>query len=46
VEQQALRNLDTAKKITGLYEQMKTPFTEVLSSKWSINEKSNPTTIA
>jgi Fic family protein len=36
VEQQALRNLDTAEKITGLYEQMKTPFTEVLSSKWSI----------
>ena len=36
MEQQALRNLDTAKKITGLYEQIKAPFTEVLSSKWSV----------
>ena len=36
VEQQALRNLDTAEKITGLYEQMKGLFTEVLSSKWSV----------
>lgn len=36
VEKQAIRNLEVAEQITGLYEQMKNPFSQALSSKWSI----------
>lgn len=36
VEKQAVRNLEVAEQITGLYEQMKQPFSQVLSSKWSV----------
>ncbi len=35
LEQQALRNLATAEKIKTLYEEMRAPFAEALSSKWS-----------
>jgi Fic family protein len=37
VEQQAIRNLTVAENIRTLYEEMKTVFSEVLSSKWSVN---------
>lgn len=37
VEQQAIRNLSIAESIRTLYEQMKTVFSDVLSSKWSVN---------
>ncbi|WP_428086931.1 Fic family protein [Candidatus Thioglobus sp.] len=36
VEKQAVRNLEVAEQITTLYEEMKEPFSQVLSSKWSI----------
>lgn len=36
VEDQANRNLIIAEKIINLYEDMKTEFTQVLSSKWSV----------
>ncbi|ACN14954.1 conserved hypothetical protein [Desulforapulum autotrophicum HRM2] len=37
VEQQAIRNLSIAEDIRALYEEMKTIFSEALSSKWSVN---------
>ncbi len=37
VEQQAVRNLSIAENIQSLYEEMKTVFSETLSSKWSVN---------
>ncbi len=37
VEQQAIRNLSVAENIMSLYEDMKTVFSETLSSKWSVN---------
>lgn len=37
VEQQAIRNLTIAEKIKNLYEEMKTIFSDALSSKWSVN---------
>ncbi len=37
VEQQAIRNLSIAENIRTLYEEMKTVFSETLSSKWSVN---------
>ena len=37
VEHQAIRNLEIAEKINELYEQMKTVFSDTLSSKWSVN---------
>ena len=37
VEQQAIRNLSIAENIRTLYEEMKTIFSDVLSSKWSVN---------
>lgn len=37
VEQQAIRNLIIAENIRALYEEMKTVFAEILSSKWSVN---------
>lgn len=37
VEQQAIRNLTIAENIRSLYEEMKTIFSDVLSSKWSVN---------
>lgn len=37
VEKQAILNLEVAEKIKNLYEQMKVEFTELLSSKWSLN---------
>lgn len=37
VENQAIRNLDIAENINGLYEQMKHRFSQVLASKWSVN---------
>lgn len=37
VEQQAINNLQIAEKIKNLYEEMKTVFADVLSSKWSVN---------
>jgi Fic family protein len=37
VEKQAMRNLEIAENIKALYEQMKGTFSEVLSSKWSMN---------
>jgi Fic family protein len=37
IEQQAIRNLLIAENIRNLYEEMKVSFSEVLSSKWSIN---------
>lgn len=36
VEKQAIRNLDIAEKILSLYEKMKVPFSQTLSSKWSV----------
>ena len=37
VEKQAMRNLEVAENIKGLYEEMKKVFSEILSSKWSLN---------
>ncbi|WP_339753082.1 Fic/DOC family N-terminal domain-containing protein [uncultured Winogradskyella sp.] len=37
VENQAMRNLEIAEKIKELYEEMKSIFSEVLSSKYSVN---------
>lgn len=37
IENQAIRNLEIADKIRELYEEMKLVFSEILSSKWSIN---------
>jgi Fic family protein len=37
VEKQAISNLNIAEKISTLYEKMKTTFSDVLSSKWSVN---------
>jgi Fic family protein len=37
VEQQAIRNLSIAESIGALYEEMKTVFSDALSSKWSVN---------
>jgi Fic family protein len=37
VEQQAIRNLTIAEDIRNLYEEMKTIFSDTLSSKWSVN---------
>lgn len=37
VEQQAIRNLSIAEEIRTLYEEMKTVFSDTLSSKWSVN---------
>jgi len=37
VEQQAIRNLTIAENINKLYEEMKIVFSDVLSSKWSVN---------
>lgn len=37
VEHQAVRNLEIAESIKGLYEEMKTIFSNVLASKWSVN---------
>lgn len=36
IEQQAIRNLAVAENIKSLYEEMKTVFAELLSSKWSM----------
>ncbi|EAT17245.1 Fic family protein [Desulfuromonas acetoxidans] len=37
LEQQAIRNLEIAENIKTLYEEMKSKFSELLSSKWSVN---------
>ena len=37
IENQAIRNLEIADRIRNLYEEMKIIFSEILSSKWSIN---------
>ncbi|OKY77054.1 MAG: cell filamentation protein Fic [Desulfobulbaceae bacterium DB1] len=37
VEQQAIKNLAIAENIRSLYEEMKTIFSDALSSKWSVN---------
>ncbi len=37
IEQQAIRNLTVAENISTLYEEMKIVFSDVLSSKWSVN---------
>ncbi len=37
VEQQAIKNLSIAEMIRDLYEEMKSVFSEALSSKWSVN---------
>jgi Fic family protein len=37
VHQQAIRNLEIAEDIRTLYESMKSRFSELLSSKWSVN---------
>lgn len=37
IEQQAIRNLTIAENIRELYEEMKNVFSDVLSSKWSVN---------
>jgi Fic family protein len=37
VEKQAIKNLAIAESIKELYEEMKITFTELLSSKWSLN---------
>ena len=37
VEKQAVRNLTITENIHGLYEEMKSEFQAVLSSKWSVN---------
>src|SRR5690606_1341680 len=36
VEKQAIRNLQIAESIKNLYEEMKTEFSDLLSSKWSL----------
>lgn len=37
IEQQSIRNLEIAENIKNLYEEMKIIFSDVLSSKWSVN---------
>jgi Fic family protein len=37
IEQQAIRNLMVAENIRALYEEMKKVFSEILSSKWSVD---------
>ncbi len=37
VDEQAIKNLQIAEKIRRLYDDMKTKFAEILSSKWSVN---------
>jgi len=37
IENQAVRNLEIANRIRDLYEEMKLIFSDILSSKWSIN---------
>lgn len=37
VEKQAIKNLQIAEKIKNLYEDMKSVFSDALSSKWSVN---------
>ncbi len=37
VKQQATRNLEIAERIRNLHEEMKAAFTDLLSSKWSLN---------
>lgn len=37
IEQQAIRNLRIAEDIRALYEEMKQTFSDILSSKWSVN---------
>ncbi len=37
LENQAIRNLEIAERVRDLYEEMKLIFSEILSSKWSIN---------
>lgn len=37
LEKQAIRNLEIAESIQALYEEMKVVFSDVLSSKWSVN---------
>ncbi len=37
IEKQAIKNLEIAEKIKGLYEEMKPIFSDTLSSKWSVN---------
>jgi Fic family protein len=37
VEQQAIRNLSIAENVRTLYEEMKAVFSDILSSKWSVN---------
>lgn len=37
IEKQAIRNLEIAERIKNLYEDMKPVFSDVLSSKWSVN---------
>jgi Fic family protein len=37
VEQQAIKNLSIAEEIHSLYEEMKQTFSDILSSKWSVN---------
>jgi len=37
IEQQAIRNLSIAESIHDLYEEVKQEFSEILSSKWSLN---------
>lgn len=37
VQQQAIKNLEVAEKIRMLYEDLKTEFSDLLASKWSVN---------
>ncbi len=37
VQEQAIRNLEIAEDIQSLYEEMKSRFSDVLASKWSVN---------
>jgi Fic family protein len=37
IEKQAVKNLQVAESIQNLYEEMKSRFSEVLASKWSVN---------
>lgn len=37
VQEQAIRNLEIAENIRALYESMKSQFSELLASKWSVN---------
>lgn len=37
VQEQAIRNLEIAENIRSLYEDMKSHFSEILASKWSVN---------